>query len=84
MNKNYQKGRRFEQKLVREEREKGNIAGRTAGSKSPIDLFSIDVKNKKIRFVQAKKGKSRLSKKEIKEFENLSDEYLVSFEVLIS
>jgi Holliday junction resolvase len=81
-NKQYEKGARFERKLVNEAREKGLIAARTAGSHSPIDLFTIDVKRREIAFIQAKKGKSGLSRAQVEEFENMSNEYMVKFEVV--
>ena len=78
-NRNYEKGARFERKIVNEARAKGFIAARTAGSHSKIDIFTIDVKNKVVEFIQAKKGKSGLTKKQKTEFEAMSDEYMVKF-----
>jgi Holliday junction resolvase len=82
MKQKYRKGADFERKLVKEAREKGFIAARTAGSKSKIDCFEIDYPGKLIRFIQAKKGKSRMTKQEIIDFEGMSDEYMVKFEVI--
>lgn len=53
-NSNYIKGRKKEYKIVHAEKDKGNIAFRSAGSHSPVDVVSIDTKNKKIRLIQAK------------------------------
>ena len=80
MNKNYQKGVRYERQLVNEARAEGKIAFRSAGSHSPIDLAIIDTKNKQIQFIQCKTGKAPTTKAE-KQFKDLDDEYLVKFEV---
>jgi hypothetical protein len=51
----YIKGRRKEYKIIYDERAKGRIAFRSAGSHSPIDVVSIDIKNKTIFFIQSKR-----------------------------
>jgi Holliday junction resolvase len=53
-NPRYIKGRAKEQKIVRDARNRGYIAFRSAGSKSPIDCTVIDMKHKQITFIQAK------------------------------
>jgi len=54
-NKNYEKGRRKEYKIVKQYKDKGyDIAQRSAGSHSPIDVFAIDKKTRTIRLIQAK------------------------------
>lgn len=84
VNKKYQKGARFERKLVNEARKQGCISYRSAGSHSPIDVTVIDTKNKTIRFIQAKAKKLSLGGlKSIRDtFENWSDEYQAKFEIL--
>lgn len=57
-NSNYRKGAEYERKIVRDFRDKGCLAARTAGSHSPIDVFVVDHVNKNIILIQAKKGKS--------------------------
>jgi len=47
-NRAYIKGRAKEQKIVRDAKNDGCIALRSAGSKSPIDVVIIDYKNKLI------------------------------------
>lgn len=65
-NRNYEKGRRKEQKIVNDEKALGRTAFRSAGSKSPIDVCSIDVQNKHIKLIQAKPNDiSELEKKRI-------------------
>ena len=57
MNKNYQKGRRLEYKLIKGAKEAGLIAFRSAGSNSPVDVVIIDRVMKRIQFIQCKKAK---------------------------
>jgi len=53
-NKNYIKGRRKEYKVMADERAKGNLVIRSAGSHSCVDLISIDVTARVIKFIQCK------------------------------
>ena len=53
-NKNYVQGRRKEYKIRTREIALGRIAFRSAGSHSPVDVVSIDTKDKIIRLIQAK------------------------------
>lgn len=63
LHRRYLKGKRYEQKIVNELKAEGyEIAQRTAGSKSPIDIFAIHKEKRWIKFVQAKSYK--LSKPE--------------------
>lgn len=57
-NSNYRKGADFERKLVKEAREDGKIAFRSAGSHSPIDVIIIDFKMRMIDLLQCKAGLS--------------------------
>jgi hypothetical protein len=50
----YKRGRKKEYKIMAQEKRKGNIVIRSAGSHSPIDLVSIDTENNKITFIQSK------------------------------
>lgn len=70
-NKNYQKGARFERKIVNDEREKGKIAYRSAGSHSKIDVTIIDIEKKEIKLLQCKKYKKKISGKERQEILDL-------------
>jgi len=80
--KTYGKGVRLERKIVNEARAKGYIAFRSAGSHSPVDCVIIDTKSREIRFIQAKKGKSKMTKEEKEKFLNYSDEYWVKFKCI--
>ena len=70
VNRNYQKGARYERKLVNEAKAEGNIAFRSAGSHSPIDVCVVNSKDREIRLIQAKIGghHEREKKKLLKEF----------------
>lgn len=55
----YAKGRRYEYKIVKQERARGcSIVFRSAGSHSPIDVISIDTTNHIIKLIQCKSGVS--------------------------
>lgn len=58
----YRKGANKERKIVNAWREKGAIAFRSAGSKSPIDVTVIDFENKIIRLIQCKVGSEKYEK----------------------
>lgn len=85
----YRRGREKEYKLCRDERKKGNLAFRSAGSHSPIDIISIDAINKKIYLIQSKRVFSetmsftpqKLKEKLEAEHLELNGTFQVSFEV---
>lgn len=54
-NSNYIKGRRYEYKLIKEHKARGfDICQRSAGSRSPVDIFCINFHDKIIKWIQAK------------------------------
>ena len=54
-NNNYINGRKKEYRIVKQLKKEGfDIAQRSAGSHSPVDIFAINKKTKEICFVQAK------------------------------
>jgi len=54
-NTNYVKGRRYEYKILNEHKRRGfDICQRTAGSRSPVDIFCISFKDRVIKFIQCK------------------------------
>ena len=82
-NRNYQKGKLKEHKIVRQLKEQGwTIAQRSAGSHSPIDIFAINRDTKEILFIQSKCGE--YAEREIvrlnKEYEWLNGGWNVRFE----
>lgn len=81
-NPKYLKGANFERKLVNAAKAKGCIAFRSAGSHSPIDVVVVDTKKKVVEFIQAKKGKSKLTKAKESELNDFSDEYQVKFKLI--
>lgn len=62
-NKNYRRGADKERRLVNDFKALGMLAFRSAGSHSPIDVFALDPKEKKIYLVQCKTYKARMSEK---------------------
>jgi len=84
-NPNYLKGVRKERRIVNEERAKGNIALRSAGSHSPIDVVSIDKRNGVIKLIQCKPDDFPISQTEklLKEQEALQNQwFLVVFQII--
>jgi len=84
-NRSYVKGRAKEYKIAKYFKEKGfEIAQRTAGSHSPIDVIAINTRLKVIELVQAKPNSmSENQKKEIKERnKKLNGFFLVKFSVV--
>ena len=85
VNKNYQKGRAKEYRICNQLKEDGFIISqRSAGSHSPIDVFAIHKKKKKIVFVQAKpKSMSDKNKKKLAdELDWLNGNFKVEFKVI--
>lgn len=83
-NRNYEKGRRKEYKIVHMEREAGRIAFRSAGSHSFADVVSVDIIRKKIRFIQCKPDDMNSVKKQKIRDENhlINGIYEVTFSVV--
>ncbi len=85
----YKKGRRKEYQIVADERKKGRITFRSAGSHSPIDVISIDTNKRIILLIQSKRVLSetmkainpKLKKKLEADNEMLNGMYYVGFEV---
>ena len=83
-NPRYRKGAVKERRLVRELKEAGyDVAARTAGSHSPIDIFAINKEDRSILFIQSKSDKFPDSQaaKICEEFEWLDGEFNVEFSV---
>ena len=84
-NKNYQKGRRKEYTITDRLKKEGfEIAQRTAGSHSPIDIVAINKETKEIKFIQVKVGEISYTEhtKIHKEMEWLNKgKFEVSFEI---
>ena len=84
MNKNYVKGRRKEYKITKKYKDMGyEIAQRSAGSHSPVDVFAIDRDTRTIRLIQAKPDSmsDNAKKKIIEENKWLNGLFRVVFEV---
>lgn len=61
-NNKYQRSVKRERELVNEARAAGCLAARSAGSKSPIDVWSWDKANKTVTITQVKTKKGARSK----------------------
>ena len=83
-NRNYEKGRRKEYKIVNILKNLNyKIVQRTAGSHSPIDIIAIKEDTKEILFVQAKPDNFRKTQEEIIKKKNnwLNGKFTAKFEV---
>lgn len=84
-NRNYESGRRKEYRICNNLKKDGfEIAQRSAGSHSPIDVFAINKREKKIVFVQSKPDNFAASEAEKieKELEYLKGKWEVEFWLL--
>lgn len=85
VNKNYQKGRAKEYKICNQLKKDGFIISqRSAGSHSPVDVFAVHKKKKKILFVQAKPNSMSLKKRDAlaEELSWLNGRFEVEFKVI--
>ena len=82
-NKNYRVGRRKEYSMIDKLRKDYDIIQRSSGSHSPIDIFAINKKDKKILLIQVKPNNfSEKSKEKIMSDNNwLNDKFEVSFDI---
>lgn len=79
----YRKGRRAEHAIVNKARNEGKIALRSAGSKSPIDVVTVDCLRREIELIQSKVGADAALIKRIEEKnKNLNGVYTVRFKCL--
>ena len=82
VNKNYIKGRRKEYAICDKLKKEGfDIAQRSAGSHSPIDVFAINKTTKTIKLIQAKPKDYNPTKIE-EELSWLNNVFRVEFEVI--
>jgi Holliday junction resolvase len=84
-NKNYERGRRKEYKITKKYKDLGyEIAQRSAGSHSPIDVFAIDKSTRTIKLIQAKPDSMSKNAKQkiIDENQWLNGLFKVVFEVV--
>lgn len=83
-NKNYKKGRRKEYRICKKLREQGfDIAQRSAGSHSPVDIWAVDKDRKEILLIQSKpKNISSTKEEELREeYEELNGQYDVKYTI---
>jgi hypothetical protein len=85
VNKNYARGRKKEYRICNLKRAAGyDIVTRSAGSHSPIDIFSIDLKRKEIVFTQSKPDSMKqLERIELEhKWKSLNGNFKCRFEVI--
>lgn len=83
-NKNYINGRNKEYRIVKKYKEQGyDIVQRTAGSHSPFDVIAVNIKQERIKLIQAKPSTmSDMAKgKILSDNKDLNGLYIVEFEV---
>lgn len=83
-NKHYQSGRHKEYKIANQMRDEGyDIAQRSAGSHSPVDLWCVNIKEKKIKLIQCKPDTMPMKqiRRLLEENEGLNGTFEVEFEV---
>ena len=82
-NPSVKKGQRKEYKVLNDERKLGNLAIRSAGSHTPIDIISIDVHSRVIKFIQCKPDNfsEKEAEKLCQEMRELNNAYRCEFEV---
>jgi len=81
MNKIYRKGRRKEYSVTSKLKRMGyDIAQRTAGSHSPVDVLAVSLRRKEILLIQSKPDGTNPTKI-LKDNKELNGEFNVSFEV---
>jgi Holliday junction resolvase len=82
MTSQYRKGADKERMIVNVARSKGLIALRSAGSKSPIDVVTVDFIGKHIKLVQSKLNIDDAMKKRLEDkYSFLNGTYTVEFVV---
>ena len=86
-NKNYRAGRRKEYGIIeglRKSDENWDICQRTSGSHSPFDIIAIDIKGKRIKLIQVKKGllSDNEETKIYEENKELNNKFDVEFELI--
>ncbi|MCK9370207.1 hypothetical protein M0R04_09905 [Candidatus Dojkabacteria bacterium] len=84
-NKNYISGRAKEYRIVKKLKAEGfTIVQRSAGSKSPLDIFAFKKETKEIRLIQCKPKSMSMNKRNKIEQELawLNDEFISKFEVV--
>ena len=87
---NYKRGANFERRIRAKEERKGNLAIRSSGSHTIIDLVIIDKQNKIIKLIQCKPASQRNKDGELNaegkrieaEIKQYEGEYMVYAEVL--
>ena len=79
VNQQYNRGRAKEYRVMELLREEGWVAGRSAGSHSPVDIFAA--KEGKVLLVQVKNGQARVKAEELRELVKWAEAFDADAEV---
>jgi len=79
VNQQYNRGRAKEYRVMELLREEGWVAGRSAGSHSPVDIFAA--KEGKVLLVQVKNGQARVKAEELMELVKWAEAFDADAEV---
>jgi Holliday junction resolvase len=79
VNQQYNRGRAKEYRVMELLREEGWVAGRSAGSHSPVDIFAA--KGGKVLLVQVKNGQARVKAEELMELVKWAEAFDADAEV---
>ncbi len=79
VNQQYNRGRAKEYRVMELLREEGWVAGRSAGSHSPVDIFAA--KKGKVLLVQVKNGQARVKTEELMELVKWAEAFDADAEV---
>jgi Holliday junction resolvase len=79
VNKQYNRGRATEYRVMELLRVEGWVVGRSAGSHSPVDIFAA--KEGRVLLVQVKRGTARVKKDELTELVKWAEAFRADAEV---
>jgi Holliday junction resolvase len=79
VNQQYNRGRAKEYRVMELLREEGWVAGRSAGSHSPVDIFAA--KEGRVLLVQVKNGQARVKAEELRELVKWAEAFDADAEV---
>lgn len=79
VNQQYNRGRAKEYRVMELLREEGWVAGRSAGSHSPVDIFAA--KEGRVLLVQVKNGQARVKAEELMELVKWAEAFDADAEV---
>jgi Holliday junction resolvase len=79
VNRNYQKGRAYEYRVMEQLKEDGWVVARSAASHGPVDVFAA--RSGDVLLVQVKSGKARVEASEAKELVKWAEAFNADAEI---